>query len=276
MPKFFITSDLHSFYEPFIEALDAAGFDASNEEHWLIVCGDCFDRGPDSCKLYDFLMALERKVLIKGNHDILMQDLLDCGYISSHDCRNGTDKTFWQLLNKEPPAFAEDSYKAVSKILQPFWDQQVNYFETANYIFVHSWIPTNVSYDNTASKPWHRVGKTYSYKEDWRQAADFEWEEATWGNPFELAKNGLNQTGKTIVFGHWHTSWPRAKYEGKSEFDEGADFSPYFGDGYIALDACTSHTNKVNVIVLQDDKIKKHKAAEFEQLELDFLKEIKS
>jgi hypothetical protein len=32
------------------------------------------------------------------------------------------------------------------------------------------------------------------------------WEEAMWGNPFFKAQDGLNGTGKTIVFGHWHCS----------------------------------------------------------------------
>ena len=62
MPKLFCMSDLHSFYTPMKKALDEAGFDPNNEDHWLIVCGDAFDRGPDSCKMYDFLMKLERKV----------------------------------------------------------------------------------------------------------------------------------------------------------------------------------------------------------------------
>ena len=83
--KLFVTSDIHSFYEPFIKALDEAGFDPNNEEHWLIVCGDCFDRGPDSEKLLHFLMQLERKVLVKGNHDILFEALCDRGMPYSHD-----------------------------------------------------------------------------------------------------------------------------------------------------------------------------------------------
>lgn len=36
MPKFFVISDVHSFYTPMKEALDAAGFDPDDEDHWLI------------------------------------------------------------------------------------------------------------------------------------------------------------------------------------------------------------------------------------------------
>ena len=45
MPKFFVVSDIHGFYDIFIDALDKAGFDKNNEEHYLICCGDYFDRG---------------------------------------------------------------------------------------------------------------------------------------------------------------------------------------------------------------------------------------
>lgn len=256
MPKLFCTSDLHSFYTPMKKALDKAGFDPSNKDHWLIVCGDAFDRGPDSCKTYDFLMKLERKVLVKGNHDILMQDMLARGYVGSHDRHNGTEKTFWQLLNKEAIPATKDPYRAVSETLQPFWAQQVNYFETKNYIFVHSWIPTNVHYEGKM-KPWYQEGKTLTYMEDWRNANDVEWEEAMWGNPFKRWQEGLNKTGKTIVFGHWHCSTGHSIASDRqiSEFEDDAIWEPFIHDNIIGIDRCTAYTGEVNVLVLEDDFI---------------------
>ena len=55
------------------------------------------------------------------------------------------------------------------------------------------------------------------------------------------------------MFGHFHTSWPRHNYEGKPEFGEGADFNIYYGNGYIALDAMTAYSGKVNCLVIEDD-----------------------
>ena len=46
MPKFFVISDVHGFYNEMREALDEAGFDPNNENHLLISCGDNWDRGP--------------------------------------------------------------------------------------------------------------------------------------------------------------------------------------------------------------------------------------
>jgi serine/threonine protein phosphatase 1 len=248
--KFFVVSDLHSYFTPFKRALDVAGFDKDNPNHWLICCGDAFDRGDESEELLYYLMSLERKTLVKGNHDLLLEDLCMREFPYNHDISNGTVRTV-NSIGGAGEGFPFD------KCCENTWNRTaayraslVNYFETEKYIFVHSWIPTKISY---AGPRWYEAGKTYSYKEDWRDAVEMEWEQAMWGNPFELAAQGLNKTGKTIVFGHFHTSWPRAKYEEKPEFEEGADFSPYYGDGYIALDACTVYTGKVNVLVLEDN-----------------------
>lgn len=47
-----------------------------------------------------------------------------------------------------------------------------------------------------------------------------------------------------------------AKYEQKgSEFGPDADFTPYYGPHVIALDACTAHSKRINVIVLEDDPL---------------------
>ena len=63
----------------------------------------------------------------------------------------------------------------------------------------------------------------------------------------------LDNQRKTIVCGHWHTSYGHCKYEGKgSEFGRDADFSPYYAPGIIALDACTARSGQVNVITLDD------------------------
>lgn len=240
MAKLFCVSDIHSFYTPLKNALDAKGFDPNNENHWLIVCGDVFDRGDESEEVLHFLMSLERKILVKGNHDVLLEECCKTGFPRRHDFHNGTAKTIYDLGGAD----------AFDKCCKTTWDKLteyrkslVNYFETKNYIFVHSWIPT-ISYK-----------RNYIYNTDWRNTNNSEWEEAMWGNPFELADIGLNQTGKTIVFGHFHTSWAYSQYENLSEFGEDAKFDIYYGTDYIGIDACTAYTGKVNVLTLEDDFI---------------------
>jgi serine/threonine protein phosphatase 1 len=249
--KLFVTSDIHSFYEPFIKALNEAGFDPNNEEHWLIVCGDCFDRGPDSVKLLHFLMQLERKVLVKGNHDILFEALCDRGMPYQHDKSNGTLRTVQDLGGSPLPSEFTNSCITAWNKTAAYRDLLVNYFETEKYIFVHSWIPVNP-----------KGFDTYTFREDWRNASNKDWEEVMWTNPFWRAQDKLNETGKTIVFGHWHCSLGHlCDSKGElSEFGKDAKWDPYINEeqGIIGVDRCTAHTGEVNVLVLEDNFLDDH------------------
>ena len=252
MPKLFVISDVHSYYEPMIEALNEAGFDSENENHWLICCGDVFDRGPDSVKVMKYLRELPRKVLVHGNHDQLLVDCCERGYFKSHDQSNGTVKTISHFGHRDPfYDFSEIAGRALKRI-KPFFNNMVNYFETKNYIFVHSFVPLKCN-DNLPM--YYTKNRKFEKDPDWRNASDKAWEDAMWGNPYELADKGL-LPDKTLVFGHFHTSWPRHKYEGKPEFGDGADFNVYYGDGYIALDSCVAYSGKINCLVIEDEFLK--------------------
>lgn len=257
--KFFVCSDIHSAYTPWMDALNEAGFDEDNEEHKIVLCGDAFDRMDESKEVLRFIMDMVNKdkiVLIRGNHDLLLDECCMREYFQWHDVSNGTKRTIDDIGGAAHGRSFDECCQVTWNKMAGYRVQLVNYLETERYIFVHSWVPTNVSYDERASKPWHKVGKTYTYKPDWREATEEEWCEAMWGNPFEMAAQGLNQTGKILVMGHWHASAGWAEAEGRSEFGEDAKFDPYCGDGFIAIDACTAHTGKVNVIVLEDEILK--------------------
>ena len=96
MMEYFVVSDIHGYYDELIAALSEKGFDKNNPNHSLIVCGDCFDRGPKPIEVMDYLKSLPRRHLIWGNHEELMTDLLYRRYPASHDITNGT----WETLNK--------------------------------------------------------------------------------------------------------------------------------------------------------------------------------
>ena len=40
--KYFVVSDIHSFFDEFKKAIGEAGFDPTNENHKLIICGDLY------------------------------------------------------------------------------------------------------------------------------------------------------------------------------------------------------------------------------------------
>jgi serine/threonine protein phosphatase 1 len=256
MPKLFVISDVHSHLFALQKALTEKGFDPNNTEHILISCGDLFDRGPDSLELLHYIMSLPNKILIRGNHDSLLETLCMRGFPYSHDKHNGTVRTVQDISGKQSPHDFQDACAITYNKLARYRELLVNYFETQNYIFVHSWIPTYVEYTGKM-KPWYQEGKTHSFCEGWRYATDNEWEDALWGNPFALASQDLNKTGKTIVFGHWHCSAGHKMLGNCNDEFEYAIWEPCYFKNTIGIDRCTAHTGEVNVLVLEDDFLAK-------------------
>jgi predicted phosphodiesterase len=241
---YFVTSDIHGYYKELIAALDKAGFDKDNPDHCLITCGDHFDRGPEPLKVMKYLMSLPRKVLIRGNHEYLFEELCSRKWIYSYDITNGTAQTIADLVGgKKIPGMFDIALEKTKE----FFDSMVNYYETKNYIFVHSWIPTIVQDFLPAYYTRERI---VSWKTDWRKATQKEWNEAMWGDPFDMAAKGLNKTGKTIVFGHWHCSTGWSRFEGVPQYSK---WEPYYGETFIAIDRCTAMTGEVNVIKIEDE-----------------------
>lgn len=250
---FFVSSDIHSAYTPWIKALKQAGFNENKYSHKLIVCGDLFDRHDESEEVLNFItdmISKDKIILIKGNHDLLLRDLCERGFPYKHDYHNGTAKTVCDLGNAWTGNDFEECCKLTQNKLKEYNGLLVNYFETKSYIFVHSWIPLI----NKDGLPAHYTRDSkFEFNPDWRKVSQEDWDDAMWGNPFDLAEKGLNQTGKTIIFGHWHASTGWAKAEGRTEFGVSAKFDPYYGDGFVSIDACTAYSGKVNVLVLEDE-----------------------
>lgn len=234
MKKLFCFADIHGFYDEWMQALEEAGYDRNNPDHWLISCGDHFDRGTQPKEILDYLKNHPRAVCICGNHEDLLLDALYRGCPQSHDYTNGTVETALRL--GEGREFEEVCDKVYTRV-KPFIYEMKDYFETKNYIFVHGWLPL-------------REGRV---PEDWRDADFHSWKKARWTNGIEATRKGQT-VEKTVVCGHWHASLGHHLTKGTPEFGPGADHSPfYYEDKLIALDACTVVSGKVNVVVLEDE-----------------------
>lgn len=252
--KLFVLSDVHSFYEPMMAALEKNGFDINNKDHHIVVCGDLFDRGPDANKVFVFAKRMSnegRFNYVCGNHEDLLFDCIREVYgrhgISSHHVSNGTLDTLVQItgFNKydiygctcDPTEFAHK----IDPLLNFIADNAVDYVEAGDYIFVHGWIPCN---------PYKgRVN------DDWR---DGDWEKARWINGMEAWKHGACIEGKTIVCGHYHASWghshihqDRKEFPQKNRVNWQNSFVPFVDDGIIAIDACTAYTEFCNCLVVE-------------------------
>jgi serine/threonine protein phosphatase 1 len=254
--KIFAVSDIHSFMLPMIAALNEKGFEPNNPEHLLVICGDLFDRGPDTVKLIEYINNLTNVVLVRGNHEDLMVKMVYRGYAENHDVSNGTLRTANDiLLAYENEVDERNPFKTVRDHLWPIFDRMVDYFETKNYVFVHGWIPLKI--DDT--KPWSGYGYPTEYYDDWRHG---DWDKARWTNGIREGYRGKTIPGKTIICGHWHCSYGHHLKSIKTdnwitEFEDDAVWEPFYSDGLIAIDRCTAYTGKVNVVVLEDELLDK-------------------
>lgn len=250
MPKFFVVSDVHGFYDEMKLALDEAGFDPNNEEHWLISCGDHLDRGRQPQQVIDYLTSLPKKILIRGNHTDLLVDCINRGYPLSHDWSNGTAQT---ILDLAPNAKTFDVACAVAyDKIKDFIDSMVDYVELKNFVCCHGFLPLNCD-DNLPA--YYQNNRKFSKMENWREASNKQWNDARWLNGMKMVAEGF-EIDKTVIVGHFHSSWGRARFEGKPEFGDGSDFSPYYyKDKLIAIDSCVAYTGRINCLVLEDDFI---------------------
>lgn len=76
MRRVYVISDLHGYYDLFMKLLDKISF---NEYDLLYILGDVCDRGPDSLKILFYIQEHDNIILLKGNHEYMMQEALYYG-----------------------------------------------------------------------------------------------------------------------------------------------------------------------------------------------------
>jgi serine/threonine protein phosphatase 1 len=253
--KFFVLSDVHSFYDAMMEALHKNGFDMGNPDHHVIICGDLFDRGPDACKVLEFAKTLAsagRLQYVAGNHeDLLFDCIAEIGKgtgISGHHFDNGTVDTICQItgVNKYALTFqysmTEEFITKLTELTDFIADNAVDFVEIDRYVFVHGWIPFTWRYGQPNTSNWENGN----------------WSEARWTNGMQAWWNGASLPDKTIVCGHYHSSWghshlnrDRKEFPPKNRKDWQKSFEPFIDKGIIALDACTAYSDFCNCLVVE-------------------------
>ena len=256
--KYFVTSDVHSFLDELMTALEEKGFEADNKDHILCVCGDLFDRGDQTVQLFEFVKSLgDRFIYVKGNHEELLFDCVNDilrGGVGSHHISNGTFKTICDFtgMNKYDlyqgpygPMNRQEFLAKINPLLDFIDEKAVDLAEIGDYICVHGWIPCN---PNNGVIP-----------ENW-DTAEADWDEARWLNGMSAWHHGAKLPGKTIVCGHFHCSWgwshlkqDRKEFPTKNRVDWQKSFEPFIDDGIMAIDACTAYTGLCNIIVIEVD-----------------------
>lgn len=260
MKKYFVVSDIHSFYPILNIALNKQGFDRTNPEHILVVCGDAFDRGDFSVELFKFMKELNnahKLVYIRGNHEDLLEDLIfDIRHrkdIGRHHISNGTLNTVADIVGCSiydilSNVFDWDIFeKRMTELLKFINETSVDYFQLGNTVFVHGWVPTTCD-----------ENKTMIVDENWR---DGDWREARWENGMEMFHFDIVPPDvETVVCGHFHTSFAWHQYEDicpewgpLAKFDTYIKYQDNSNSRIVALDACTAYSKKVNCVIFDEN-----------------------
>ena len=238
-----------------IDAVTAKGYDKDNPEHIIISLGDIFDRGDEPYEMLKFFNSIprDRKILVAGNHEDLLEDALVRRDFLSHDHHNETDKTVKMLYKHEHPdedwiatTFDMCDWMIKWEPYKQYVSELQDYAVVGKYIFVHGWIPYWCkSPDNLA------------------RADRADWRDARWTNGMRAWHNGIRIDDYTIVCGHWHTSYGNSHYHHSGiefinpKIDYGnsvpyENFNPFIDEGIVALDGCTAYSGRVNVFTFED------------------------
>ncbi|MBQ3489857.1 MAG: metallophosphoesterase [Clostridia bacterium] len=249
--KIFAVSDIHGHYKELKFALENAGFVPGDETQLLIVCGDCFDRGSENRLVFEYLNAIQNKILIKGNHEDMLALLMDKKHIGSGGFTNGIDCTLRDFFGDEVFGDPDPYYQASLKLhfegkedifsaLHAFMDDMYDYFETEHYVFTHGWLPCKTDDAGICS-----------IKEDFRYEQPGLWERARFTEWYRRYQQGAMLEGKTIVCGH-RTSRFGCLFDGNRNPE---DFSIFHAPGLAAIDTSTVQSKQVNVLVIEDEEI---------------------
>lgn len=239
--KLFVFSDVHGHADTLYCALTAAGYDPHDRRHILVDCGDNFDRGPQNAEMYRFVRRLpHRSILLCGNHEEMLADLLSGGTDFGRYEANGALQTAAELLGVSPDSLVRAPERTARRVRARRIVRRIGrmreFFEAKHYVFVHGWLPTVTDGSGQRCIP-----------SDWRSATPEMWAHARWDSWVDAWEKGLVLPDKTVVCGH------RECAQGHRRFSGEACDAPFYGAGVIAIDACTVRSGTVNVLVLEDE-----------------------
>lgn len=252
MSRYFITSDVHGFFNELMVALNSKGFDVNNSDHKLIILGDLFDRGPDNRKVYEFAKSLgDRFIYVRGNHEDLLgecvREIVSGREVSEHHWHNRTVDTIAEFTQMNTNVFRgfvrwesvnQTTWEVMKPILDWIDEKSVDCYELDDNVFVHGWIPS-------------------TFRKNWTKE---NWQRARWYNGMEMWKNGYCLEDKIIWCGHWCCSYGWSKirqmykeFPQKNRKDWEKSFQPFVDDGIIALDSCVAYSNFLNCVVYDEE-----------------------
>lgn len=178
-------SDPHGCYRELKEILTLW----EPQKQTLVLLGDIIDRGPSSLECLRLIMQLQEKgnvITVGGNHEQLLCEWLEMEGNESFyylEIFNQTIKSLFpyipNVLQKYTKEKIADDLRTLYQAELSFIKGMLTYYETDELLFVHGGC---------------------NLKPDWKREAE---RDCKWiRQPFI---SGINETGKTIIFGHTPT-----------------------------------------------------------------------
>ena len=265
--RYIFISDVHGQFNKMISVLNEVKFDKDKDT--LVSLGDLFDRGPDSWKVLNYVMSCPNKILIWGNHDLRLRDLLlGSSYSYSYDYSNGVLETIKSFCDRNTLTSislgidifsVDENYKDRYKLLWKYFDECYFAIEFKDLVGTHAWIPVAVDYNKTSFDEWGNPTSeiVYRYYEDWRNADRKLWADVTWGNSQDMFNSKVFIPNKKLIVGHWHAWRFRAMFStsGYTSRDQ-VDFNTFeYEDKFVAIDGCSNFEyGKVNAWMYETDE----------------------
>ncbi len=217
----YVMSDIHGFYDSYLEALNSIGF---NKNDTLYVIGDVLSRGSQSIPLIQDIMQRKNVVMIKGNHELMLLPVFnDLMYLSIAEQE--------EIIISEleiAELGQEDTLRALCKLSVKEQNEIINFIYSLplykevvvneiNYIMVHGGLP----YFNGS-------------------LLEFYSEEDLLFGPHDFSKNHYNDDKRKIIIGHTPTRFIKGAV---------ADVINYFEDS-IAIDCGLGFGGQLGVLCL--------------------------
>ena len=204
----FAVSDVHGHYTQLKEALDRAGYCPDNPNHLLVCCGDYFDRGSENLRVLKYFDYLERKVLLRGNHEDMLLKLFRTGQLAPHHYTNGTLASVLEFFGRySVDGLGRIDFSGRTRMLDRITDfilETGDYFETEHYIFTHGWLPTMPDVSGLVIDP------------HWRRATPERWGAARRAKWTEMYPQCGRLPDHTLVCGHVPTFFAAELYPERS------------------------------------------------------------
>lgn len=221
--KYFVVTDLHNHFKIFNQRLINSGFNKNNPNHFLIILGDAFDKGPEANEMYNYLLSIEGKLTyIKGNHEEVLLKAIKEKKINDYLIEHSVFDTIYQLSGLSLKEALNNFKKACEKVEEKgFVDflkrKLIDYYELDDFFFAHGYLAKDGNYDK-----------------------------ARWLCGYKYFREENEKINKISIFGHM-------RHDIYKEVD---DYEPIFlinknNDKAICLDAYTAISKMMNILIIE-------------------------